>query len=639
MVAKQQYTQTHNHKFSRRASPSSPMKRIISVLIFFIILAHQVCAQSTAFSYQGHLNDGGNPANGAYDVRFAIFDAPSNSNILAGPITNLSTTVAAGVFSATLDFGAGIFSGPNRWLDISVRTNGAAGFVALSPRQAILAVPYSVLSYSASNLLGTLPTAQLTGNLPASQLSGVLNLAQLPAAVLTTNASGVTMSGAFTGNGSGLTGINTLTNSDNATFIAMAKALEAGNTFTNWGRFSWRHTLDAICARQSFQVLRVGDGLADSGMLMRASRDNLMNQFALAGFMGNSKHLWDPSASGSATIVSSQTGLWYKRWGLINDQNGVISFGYEGYLYPDGLAANVGAVFYVAEPGAGHFSIQTNINNGPWMPVAGYANVDANYTTAVGRIAAWTNSTAELTKIRVVGNDSGKSVKILDAALFNDTASSGFIINDWVPDYGPGSASIQQILTTNLAVTAPIFAWWNPQLILFQKIGIDYTLQDALFDFFRTNTPNSDLVLCGIYPYANPVEQSTADHSWLTNAMAYGFAFFDGRGPFGDATQMQNRGWILPDTVHGTLPGYAAYDGILSYWLGLDTFIRGNNITGSFSGNGSGLTNVPADAISGGLTLNIPVALPGGGTNLLCFTNGTLRAIKGDQSAPLRVAH
>ena len=49
---------------------------------------------------------------------------------------------------------------------------------------------------------------------------------------------------------------------------------------------------------------------------------------------------------------------------------------------------------------------------------------------------------------------------------------------------------------------------------------------------------------------------------------------------------------------------------------------------GAFTGNGSGLTNVPAGAIVGGLTANLAVLVPGGGTNTLCFTNGVLRAIQ-----------
>jgi hypothetical protein len=49
---------------------------------------------------------------------------------------------------------------------------------------------------------------------------------------------------------------------------------------------------------------------------------------------------------------------------------------------------------------------------------------------------------------------------------------------------------------------------------------------------------------------------------------------------------------------------------------------------GSFAGNGDGLTNLSANAIAGGLTTNLAVLVPGGGTNMLCFTNGILRAVQ-----------
>jgi hypothetical protein len=48
----------------------------------------------------------------------------------------------------------------------------------------------------------------------------------------------------------------------------------------------------------------------------------------------------------------------------------------------------------------------------------------------------------------------------------------------------------------------------------------------------------------------------------------------------------------------------------------------------NFTGNGGGLTNLPANAIAGGLTTNLAVLVPGGGTNMLCFTNGILRAVQ-----------
>ena len=53
-----------------------------------------------------------------------------------------------------------------------------------------------------------------------------------------------------------------------------------------------------------------------------------------------------------------------------------------------------------------------------------------------------------------------------------------------------------------------------------------------------------------------------------------------------------------------------------------------NVIAGTFTGSGAGLTNLSANAVTGGLTVNLAVLVPGGGTNILCFTNGILRAIQ-----------
>jgi len=53
-----------------------------------------------------------------------------------------------------------------------------------------------------------------------------------------------------------------------------------------------------------------------------------------------------------------------------------------------------------------------------------------------------------------------------------------------------------------------------------------------------------------------------------------------------------------------------------------------NSFAGSFAGNGTGLVNLSADAVVGGITTNISVFVPFGVTNMLCFTNGILRAIR-----------
>ena len=130
-------------------------------------------AQSTAIGYQGRLLESGTSANGHYDMRFYLRDAleagnpVGPTNFFNGPTPVL---VSNGLFRVALDFGPGIFTGPVRWLEIGVRTNGSAvEYRTLTPRQALLPVPYAI---TASNLTGTLPANQLSGTLPSGVLSG-----------------------------------------------------------------------------------------------------------------------------------------------------------------------------------------------------------------------------------------------------------------------------------------------------------------------------------------------------------------------------------------------------------------------------------------------------------------------------------
>src|SRR5205823_11085096 len=109
-------------------------------------------AQGTAFIYTGQLGDGNGPANGTYDLTFTLYGTSVGGSAIAGPETNAATLVNNGDYSVVLDFGAALDGSP-RWLEIAAQTNGGTGFVALSPRQPLFAVPYAVMANSASNLL------------------------------------------------------------------------------------------------------------------------------------------------------------------------------------------------------------------------------------------------------------------------------------------------------------------------------------------------------------------------------------------------------------------------------------------------------------------------------------------------------
>src|SRR5436190_17851484 len=120
--------------------------------------------QSSGFTYQGRLTDGGMPANGNYDLQFALFDATDGSNQIGPTKIVSSVSLSGGVFTVTLDFGGNSFTGANRFLEISARPSGAAAFTLMTPRQPITSTPYAVRSVTASN-------AEMANN--AQQLAGV----------------------------------------------------------------------------------------------------------------------------------------------------------------------------------------------------------------------------------------------------------------------------------------------------------------------------------------------------------------------------------------------------------------------------------------------------------------------------------
>ena len=186
------------------------MKRPINLAVALASLAcaaFHLQAQTTAFTYQGRLKDGGGAVTGIYDLRFMICDSGGGPAVVAGPLTNSPTSVTNGLFAVTLDFGSGIFTGADRWLEIALRTNGGHDFTTLLPRQALTPAPYAVYAANAGSAARA-ATAASAGSVSASNIAGTLATAQLPASVLTNCAAGVNLSGAFSGGFGGLTNFN-----------------------------------------------------------------------------------------------------------------------------------------------------------------------------------------------------------------------------------------------------------------------------------------------------------------------------------------------------------------------------------------------------------------------------------------------
>lgn len=179
------------------------------VAVVLAVMATAGClpglAQSTAFTFQGRLNDTNGPVNGAYDMRFTLYDQLGG----AGPQFILAPVlVTNGLFTVYVDFGAGYFTGSDRTVEVAVRPWPPFGaYTALSPRQPITPAPYAIFANGASNVTGR------------------ISVAQLPATVVTNGAAGINISGSFSGSGVGLTNV----------YYNAVVAPFTNNTIAGWG--------------------------------------------------------------------------------------------------------------------------------------------------------------------------------------------------------------------------------------------------------------------------------------------------------------------------------------------------------------------------------------------------------------------
>ena len=121
-------------------------------------LTSPASAQSTAFTYQGSLDDAGAPANGLHDFRVLLFNMASGGVVVGPPQCIDNVNVVDGVFTLQLDFGQVYATPLERHVEISVRQDTGlscgdlTGFVALTPRQQITATPVASHANSAFSL-------------------------------------------------------------------------------------------------------------------------------------------------------------------------------------------------------------------------------------------------------------------------------------------------------------------------------------------------------------------------------------------------------------------------------------------------------------------------------------------------------
>lgn len=151
------------------------------------LLATAASAQTTAFSYQGRLTEGGALANGLYDFRLSAYDATAVGNQVGTTLPFDDVLVTNGLFVLYPDFGGGVLNGQPRWIEVNVRPGASTGaYTTLTPRQPVVATPLA----NVANTVLSLPA----GAVGAAQLAaGAITVDKLAPAV----AQGLAPSGAL----------------------------------------------------------------------------------------------------------------------------------------------------------------------------------------------------------------------------------------------------------------------------------------------------------------------------------------------------------------------------------------------------------------------------------------------------------
>lgn len=351
------------------------MKTTIQKLIIVLALiagVHQLGAQGTAFTYQGQLQDNGSPANGTYNLEFSLYNSQSPGGSQFGStITTNGVFVTNGLFTVTVDFGAGIFIGTPYWMQIGVETNGAASFTALSLRQQLTPAPYAIYGENA----GTAATANgvaagsVTGGGIASgsvvkSLNGLQDLVTLSAGAnitLTPSGNGIQIS-AGTASGTPLDTPLTLVSRDGTGSFAAGTLTLAGDLNLPPTSSSTIGVLELgstpILHGYGNQNIFVGPG---AGNFTMTGVDN-----AAMGFDALSS-----DTTGNFNTANGVLALWFNTTGNANTANG-----YEALLFNTTGSTNTAT---------GYYALRAN-TTGFWNTADGYGALQNN-TTGIGNVA------------------------------------------------------------------------------------------------------------------------------------------------------------------------------------------------------------------------------------------------------------
>ncbi|MBI3879237.1 MAG: hypothetical protein HY301_04135 [Verrucomicrobia bacterium] len=364
---------------------TSILLSLAAVVCSLFTATHCARAQSTAFTYQGFLTSQGAPANGSFDLQFAVFDAVSGGAQQGVTVVSNSFGVTNGLFTVTVDPGANVFTGAARWLNVAVRPAGSATFTNVVPRQSVTAAPYAI---TAGTVTGPINGASIAaGTVTSTQLAaGAVTAANIASNSITANqlAAGAAVSNL---NASGQTGVASggmiLSASDTNAALANAGYVKIGVTTTS---DSWlqRTTVPSPVSRYSHTAVWTGGEVIVWGGFNGSAYLNDGGRYNPAA------DTWTPVTTvGAPSVRDSHTAVWTGSemivWGGETNTPGVFNDG--GRYSP--AADTWTAVTTNGAPSArgSHTAVWTGIEMIVWGGIS-----NATYSTDGGRFNPASNS-------------------------------------------------------------------------------------------------------------------------------------------------------------------------------------------------------------------------------------------------------
>lgn len=112
-----------------------------------LLTVHAEAQPTTEIAYQGELLKSGQALNDTADLVFRLYDAPSGGAQVGQAVSIGNRLLVEGRFTVELDFGAGVFNGDPRWIEVDVRSPAGSGsFVTLATRQKLTPSPVALFA-------------------------------------------------------------------------------------------------------------------------------------------------------------------------------------------------------------------------------------------------------------------------------------------------------------------------------------------------------------------------------------------------------------------------------------------------------------------------------------------------------------